>query len=187
MAALFVQISISVDGYIEDANGGLEWFTQDQAVDAFATRTLRSIDGMAFGRTAHALLAEFWKNAAEPDPSPDLPEQARLMNALPKYVLSHRALDVQWTNSQRVHVDDLVRIKREAARPIAMFAGAAAVRAALAANIVDELRLICYPVVLGAGKPLFERSGVRRNLSMTERSEFSSGAVLSRYAVPVSP
>jgi len=41
--------------------------------------------------------------------------------------------------------------------------------------------------VLGAGKPLFERSAVRRNLSMIERSEFSSGAVLSRYAVPVSP
>ena len=187
MAALFVQISVSVDGYIEDANGGLEWFTQDQAVDAFATETLRSIGGMGFGRTAHALIADFWKDPPGQDASPDLPEQARLMNALPKYVLSHRTLDVQWDNSKRVQIDDLVRIKREAARPIALFAGAAAVRAALAANVVDELRLIVYPVVLGGGKPLFERSGMRRNLSLIERSEFSSGAVLSRYAVPVSP
>ena len=50
MAVLFVQISVSIDGYIEDASGGLEWFTEDKAVEAFATETLRAIGGMVFGR-----------------------------------------------------------------------------------------------------------------------------------------
>jgi len=183
MAPLFVQISVSVDGYIEDADGGLEWFTQDKAVEAFATDTLRSIGAMVFGRTAHAMLAAFWKDPDTHDASPDLPEQTRMMNGLPKYVLTHRPLDVEWANSHPVLSADLARIKREATLPIALFAGAAAVRSALEADVVDELRVICYPVLLGKGKPLFDGSGTRRNLSLIEAREFSSGATLSRFAV----
>jgi dihydrofolate reductase len=183
MSLLFVQISVSVDGFIEDADGGLDWFTEDKAVEAFATETLRAIDGMVFGKTAHALLAQFWKDADEQDASPDLPEQARLMNGLPKYVLTHGQLAVDWENSHPVRLDDLVRIKREAARPIALFAGAEAVRAALDAGAVDELRTIRYPVLLGAGKPLFNGGGGHRDLSLIEGRKFSSGALLSRYAI----
>jgi len=187
MAPLFVQISVSVDGYIEDANGGLEWFTEDTSVDAFATETLRAIGGMVFGRTAHGLLAGFWKHAGDDDTSPDLPEQARLMNGLPKYVLTHGALDVEWEGSIPVRLDDLGRVKREATRPIALFAGASAVRAALRAGVVDELRLIRYPVLLGKGKPLFDGGDARRGLSLIEEREFTSGALVSRYAVDNSP
>jgi dihydrofolate reductase len=183
MAPLFVQISVSIDGYIEDAEGDLEWFTKVKAVEAFATDTLRYIGAMVFGRTAHALLAEFWKDPDTHDASPDLPEQTRLMNGLAKFVLTHRPLDAEWENSHPVLATDLARIKREATRPIALFAGAAAVRSALEADVVDELRVICYPVLLGRGKPLFDGSGMRRELSLTEAREFSSGATLSRYAV----
>ena len=126
MAGLFVQISVSADGFIEDADGKLDWFTEDKTAEDYATDTLRSIGGMVFGRTAHALLAEFWKNAPSDDPSPDLPEQARLMNGLPKYVLTHGTLEVDWQHSHRVTLHDLHRIKREASRPIALFAGASA-------------------------------------------------------------
>jgi dihydrofolate reductase len=187
MAVLFVQISVSVDGYIEDAKGGLDWFTGDRAVEAFATETLRTIGGMVFGRKAHALLAEFWKHAEDHDDSPDLPEQARLMNGLPKYVLTHGALDIEWEQSLPIHLHDLARIKREATRPIALFAGASAVRAALAAGVVDELRIIRYPVLLGRGTPLFDGTGDRLGLSLTDERAFTSGALVSRYAVRPRP
>ena len=75
MALLFVQISVSVDGFIEDSDGGLEWFTEDKTAEAFATETLRAIDGIVFGKTAYGLLAEFWKNAGEQDASPDCPNR----------------------------------------------------------------------------------------------------------------
>jgi dihydrofolate reductase len=187
MTRFFVQISVSADGFIEDANGGLDWFTGDKAVEDYATDTLRTIGGMVFGRTAHALLADFWKNAPADDPSPDLPEQARLMNGLPKYVLTHGALATDWENSHRVGLEDLPRITRDARRPIALFAGAAAVRAALGTGLVDELRLIRYPVLLGSGKPLFDGSGQRRRLVLAEERQFTSGAVVSRYALPDAP
>jgi hypothetical protein len=54
MAELFVQISESLDGFIDDRNGDLQRFTEDTSLDELATETLRSIDGMIFGRKARA-------------------------------------------------------------------------------------------------------------------------------------
>ncbi len=56
MAEMFLQISVSLDGYIEDRKGDIEWMTSDTSLDTLATATLRSIDGMIFGRKAHVLL-----------------------------------------------------------------------------------------------------------------------------------
>ena len=145
-------------------------------------RTLRAIDAMVFGKTAHATIAEFWKTADKQEQTPELPEQARLMRILPKYVLTHGSPCVEWENSHPIRLDDLARIKREAERPVALFAGAAAVRAALAAGVVDELRTIRYPVLLGAGKPLFDGKGKRHELTLIEDRRFD----FRRNAVAVS-
>ena len=132
MAELFLQISVSLDGYIEDRDHDIEWMTSDTSIDAVATATLQSIDGMIFGRKAHTLLAEFWPTAAETkDASRDLIVQSQLMNALPKYVLTHLAEQTGWANSHAITADNVPRLKAEAKRPIAFFAGAAAAQALL--------------------------------------------------------
>jgi dihydrofolate reductase len=185
VAEMFLQISVSLDGYIEDRNGDIEWMTSDTSLDAFATATLESIDGMVFGRKAHQLLAEFWPTAGDArDASPDLIEQARLMNRLPKYVLTTGKERTGWANSHAIRPDDVPRIKREAKRPIALFAGASAAQSLLERGTVDELRLIQYPILLGGGTPLFGDDGVRRQLKLTGSESFSSGATLQRYRFP---
>ncbi len=130
MAQLFLQISISLDGYIEDRNHDIDWMTSDTSIDAVHTATLQSIDGMIFGRKAHALLAKFWPTAGETqNASTDLIDQAQLMNALPKYVLTHGREVTGWVNSHAITAEDVPRLKAEAKRPIALFAGAAAAQA----------------------------------------------------------
>jgi dihydrofolate reductase len=182
MAELFLQISVSVDGYIEDKDGDLEWFVHDVSLDDQAIDTLRSIDGMIFGRKAHALLSEFWPDADRaPGASPALIEQARLMNALPKYVLTHGTERTGWANSRAIRTDDVPRLKRDARRPIALFAGASATQALLDRGFVDEIRLIQYPILLGGGTPLFAESGKRRPLELVDSQRFDSGATLQRY------
>jgi dihydrofolate reductase len=182
MSELFLQISVSLDGYIEDAQGDIDWMVFDASVDPFATRTLESIDGMIFGRKAHALLASFWPGAAAtPDASADLLAQTRLMNALPKYVLTHGEETTGWANSHAIRAEDVPRLKREAARPLAVFAGAGAAQSLLARGDIDEIRLIQYPVLLGGGTPLFARTGRRQELELIESSRFSSGATLQRF------
>ena len=79
------------------------------------------------------------------------------------------------------HGDDVPRLKREARRPIALFAGAEAAQALLERGFVDEVRLIRYPVLLGGGTPLFADDGTRHDLRLIGSEEFASGATLQRY------
>jgi dihydrofolate reductase len=182
MAEMFLQISLSLDGYIEDARGDIEWMTSDTSFDRFATETLQSIEGMIFGRKAHELLAQFWPTAADsPNASPDLIDQARLMNTLPKYVLTHGPERTGWANSHAITADDVSRLKHHSRRPIALFAGAAAAQSLLERNVIDEMRLIRYPLLLGGGTPLFRSDGVRRPFVFIESRDFESGATLQRY------
>ena len=182
MSELFLQIAVSLDGYIEDANGDIDWMVFDASVDPYATQTLESIDGMIFGRKAHSLLATFWPGAAETEgATAQLLAQTRLMNALPKYVLTHGEETTGWANSHAIRVEDVPRLKREAARPIAVFAGAAAAQSLLAADEIDEVRLIRYPVLLGGGTPLFDQGGRRQQLELVESRSFPSGATLQRF------
>jgi dihydrofolate reductase len=185
VAELFLQISVSLDGFIEDRDRDIEWMTSDTSFDDFVTATLQSIDGMIFGRTAHALLAGFWPTAGSASgASPALIEQAVLMNTLPKYVLTHDPEErTGWSHSQPIAVADVPRLKRESARPLAVFAGAKAAQALLEQNLIDEVRIIQYPLVLGGGTALFAVDGKRRNLRLTASERFGSGATMSRYRV----
>lgn len=185
MAPLFAQISVSLDGFIEDADKNIDWMTEDASVDALHTRTLNEIGGMVFGHTAHAAIAGFWIDAAagRMEMSPDLAQQAGRMTALPKYVLTHRSDGGEWVESHPVTLDDVARLKAEATKPIAVFAGARAIQSALGAGLVDELRLIRYPVVLGGGTPLFAEDGRRRQLVPIDREKFASGATLERFKI----
>jgi dihydrofolate reductase len=179
---LFLQISISLDGFIEDRDHDIEWMVNDTSLDALATSTLQSIDGMIFGRKAHALLARFWPTAADtPGASTDLIEQARLMHALPKYVLTHADERTGWANSHAITVDDVARLKRDASRPLAVFAGASTAQALLARDLIDEIRLLVHPVLLGGGTRLFGEDGRRRMFELTSIDSFASGTTVQRF------
>lgn len=181
MADLILQIAVSLDGYIEDSSGSIDFMESDTSLDAVHTATLRSIDGMIFGSKAHALLARFWPTAGQADGAGDaMIEHAELMNALPKYVLTHGEDTHGWTNSHPVTTEDVARLKRETRRPLALYAGAGAARALM--DQVDEIRLIQYPVLLGGGTRLFGNDD-RRALELVESHTFSSGVSLLRYRV----
>jgi dihydrofolate reductase len=183
MAKLFVQMSVSLDGFIEARDGAMDWFAGDEAFDELLTGTLRGIDGMIFGAKAHRLGAAYWPSAGETAETPEVGEQIALMNSLPKYVLTRGKDETGWVNSHVIGADDIPRLKSEAKRPIVLFAGAQAAQLALDSGHVDELRLIRYPVVLGGGTPLFAADGRRRALTLVEAQLYAGGPIVSRYRV----
>ena len=79
MGALFLHINVSLDGFIEDASGGIDWHFQDDEFEAYLLDLLGSIDGMFFGRVAHELLASYWPGAAHLS---EVSERQRAMAAL---------------------------------------------------------------------------------------------------------
>jgi dihydrofolate reductase len=101
----------------------------------------------------------------------------------PKYVLTRGEDETGWANSHVISTDDIPGLKSEAARPLALFAGAQAAQLTIAAGHVDELRLIRFPVVLGGGTPLFAADSQRRALTQVETQNFVGGPTLTRYSV----
>lgn len=165
MGNVVVTEFISLDGVIDDP-GGSEgtpaggWafrFNRGDEGDRFKHEELMAADAQLLGRVTYTGFAQAW-------PAMDGDEFGRRMNEMPKYVVSGSALDPQWQNAQRLDGDlaDGVRALKERYEGDILIAGSATLARALGdLGLVDEYRLMVYPVVLGAGKRLFDGASQR--------------------------
>ena len=179
---LFLHIITSLDGYINDDAGALDWFPADEEFEQYIDQLLESIDGMILGRLAFEQLSTFWPHAG----AEASPVQVRRMHELPKYVLSRSLAHSEWHNSLPLGDDPgaaITHLKRQSGKDLALFAGASAATSALALGVVDEIRLIVHPALLGGGTRLFDRGYPRGELRLTDTHQFASGALLLRYEV----
>jgi dihydrofolate reductase len=181
MRRLFLQINVSLDGFIEDAAGEIDWHFADAEFDAFIDATLQSIDAMVFGRVAFEKLARYWRTASPPEASE---VQVRLMHELPKYVVSDRLGRTEWNNSHTVGGDiaaAITALKQQPGGDIALFAGGGVATSFVQLGLIDEYRLIVNPVLLGAGTRLFGGGYERSDLRLIETRRFASGALVLFY------
>lgn len=106
------------------------------------------------------------------------------MNTLPKLVVSRTLAEPEWANTRVVSTDvrgEVSRFKETNDRSIAVFGSAALTGWLLREGLLDELRLMVMPVVLGAGRGLFQDASGRIGLRLIESTAFASGNVLDRY------
>ena len=187
MRKVFAQINVSLDGYIEDTGGEIDWHFVDDAFDRFISDTLRSIDAMIFGRVAFEKLAMYWPTAAEdPQASGEDSEQARLMDALPKYVVSDHIGLLEWKNSHIIRGDvaqDVARLKRQPGKDIALFGGANTISTFTTLGLIDEYRFIVNPALVGGGTRLFKGAHARVPLRLLDTRRFNSGVLVLSYVV----
>jgi dihydrofolate reductase len=180
MPEIFLSTQVSLDGYAAGPDGDLDWTdVPDAEVDELMAEQLRAIDAMVFGHTAYRLLRPYWQDG--PTERAVDREHTALMNSVPKLVLSHGEPDLSWGPAKRIGADlpaEIAELKAGNGRPVAVFAGPQVANALL--PYVDEVRLVVYPVILGAGLPLFTTAGPR--LRLVETRPFAvSGAVQLRY------
>lgn len=180
MRKLFLSIMVTLDGYACGPNGELDWIVvDDPEVSELMAEQLRAIDAMIFGHTAYRVLAEYWMDG--PTERPIDREHTRHMNTIPKLVLSRGEPELHWTPARRLGTDldaEIAALKAEDGKDIAVFAGAETARALH--PHVDEYRLLVYPVVLGAGKPIFTEA--LQHVELIGSREFkASGVVQLRY------
>jgi dihydrofolate reductase len=183
MAKLIYIINLSLDGYIEDASGGLEW-ANPQEVHAFITELLRPIGTYLYGRRVYETMA-YWDAPLIEQYPPEHREFARVWQSAEKVVFSRTLAGITTRNTrlERNFEADVIReMKRGSKHDIAV-AGAELAAVALEADLLDECRLFIHPAILGGGKPAF-RTTARRNLELLEVRRFDSGVVYAHYAVP---
>jgi dihydrofolate reductase len=170
MGRVVVSEFVTLDGVMEDPGGAEHFphggwafkFDRGEEGNKYKVDELMSADALLLGRVTYEGFAAAW-------PKMDGDEFGKKMNSMPKYVVSSTLSDPSWTNSNVISGEDLGaevnRLKDEVGE--LLVAGSAQLaQSLLGAGLVDELRLMVYPTVLGTGKRLFPEGAEPINLDL---------------------
>jgi dihydrofolate reductase len=106
------------------------------------------------------------------------------MNNIPKYVVSTTLDTVEWQNSTLIKgniAEEITRLKQQPGKDISISGSGTLVQSLLGDDLIDELRLMVHPIVVGNGKRLFEDGGDRKALKLVDSKTFNTGVVYLTY------
>ena len=178
MSKLVVTEFVSVDGVFEDPGGaeGYEhggWtFEYDRGNDLACLDELMEAEAHLLGRVTYEGFAEAWPSREG--------EFAEQLNSDPKYVVSTTLKDPEWQNTTVISGDvaeELAKLKERTDGAILVAGSGTLVRTLLEADLVDELRLMVFPTVLGRGKRLFPEGIDRLKLRLAQSKQVGSDGV----------
>ena len=188
---LTITTFLSVDGVMqgpggpdEDRSDGFDrggWLVPhwDEATDQFITGTFDKADAFLLGRRTYEIFAEYWPKVTDPED----PVAGRL-NTLPKYVVSTRLRSADWQNSKIIKGNiaaEVASLKAMPGREIQVHGSGVLARTLLENDLVDEWRLLVFPVIVGAGRRLFPDLGVATGLRLVDSRTTSSGTAIHVY------
>lgn len=187
MRTLIVSEFMSLDGVVEAPGGEpthphAGW-TMPYGTDelyAFKLRETLEAESLLLGRVTYEGFAAAW-------PERD-GEFADKMNAMPKHVVTSTLHELGWNASPLTGdvAEAVAKLKDGDGGPILVAGSATLVRTLLAERLVDELRLIVYPVTIGGGLRIFPDDRSRIDIELTDLVRFDSGAILQTYRMETS-
>ncbi len=183
MGKLIYCLNVSLDGFIETVDHGLDWALVDDELHTWFNEQTRSLDASLYGRRLYEVMAAYWPTA-ESDPAATETERefARIWNATPKIVFS-TTLDSVGPGCRLVAGDvgdRLAELRSEFSGDLEV-GGPTLASAFIERGLVDEYRLVVHPVVLGAGTPFFPTLRDRIGLRLLETHTFRSGVMYLGY------
>jgi dihydrofolate reductase len=183
MRKIFLFMMVTLDGFFEGPDHEIDWHNVDAEFNEFAVNQLHEIDTLLFGRATYQMMASFWPTpfAKENDPI-----VANLMNTTPKIVFSTTLEQAEWEHSRLVkdHIaEEIAQLKQQPGRDLAIFGSSDLAVSLIRMGLLDEVRVIVNPVVLGSGKRLFEGFNQKLPLKLLNTKTFHSGNVLLTYQV----
>ena len=169
---------VSLDGVVElSEQWTIPYFTAD--MQQVIQQGMAAADTMLMGRRTYEQMAAYWPNlTATDDPF------AEFLNTSPKLVVSTTLQSVDWQNSTLITNDvigEVARRKQQPGKDILIPGSATLVRYLLHEGLVDELRLLLFPIVFGSGERLFDGWTVRLPLRLVESQTLDSGVLSLTY------
>ncbi|CAL9465453.1 dihydrofolate reductase family protein [Streptomyces sp. enrichment culture] len=186
MRKVTYSMNVSLDGYIADASGDIDWSDPDEEVFAHFTDELRQTGVHLLGRPLYETML-YWETAEQDESlgAAEL-EWAALWKALPKVVFSRTLSTVRGTNTRLASgtlAEEIERLRAEPGDGDIAIGGATLAAEAAASDLIDEYRTMVHPVLLGGGTPYFPRHERRVNLELVESRTFGRNVVLLRHRV----
>jgi dihydrofolate reductase len=188
MGKIVISENVTLDGVVQDPTGeeGFKhggWFLQVGSNDREGFRKAAldealGAEALLLGRRSYEFLATRWPSRTG--------ELADRLNSMPKYVVSSTLEDPDWTNSTVMKgdpVDEISKLKQELNGEIVVPASRQLVHTLIENDLVDELRLMVYPFVLGAGKRLFGELSHKLPLRLVDARTVGDGLAYVTYEV----
>jgi dihydrofolate reductase len=184
MGKIVISENVSLDGVIEDPSGD-EGFGLGGWVGVIKDREetgkvlldeALGTEALLLGRRSYEFFAARWPSRGG--------KLADRLNTLPKYVVSSTLEDPDWNNSTVLEgdvVNEVSKLKQELRGEIVVYGSFRLVRTLLEHDLVDELRLMIYPVVLGAGARLFGETSDKKPMRLVETQTVGDGVALLTY------
>jgi dihydrofolate reductase len=188
MGKIVVTTNVSLDGIVQDPDGqeGFKhggWFGQfgGQDLEGWArveTEEALQSEAILLGRNSDEWFATRWRNRTG--------EWADRLNSLPKYIVSSTLGKPKWTNSTVLKDDavkEVIKLKQKIDGDILVYASFTLVRTLIGHGLVDEFRIVIFPVVLGTGERLFGESGDKTPLRLIRAQTIGEGLPFLTYEV----
>jgi dihydrofolate reductase len=184
---LTVHTFLSLDGVMqgpggpdEDRSGGFDrggWVVPfaDEEFGAVVSGWFAKIDEVLFGRRTYDMMQAFWSEVTDPD---DV--VAAALNSRPKHVVSTTLHNPSWHNSSVIAGDAVAAVEKLRAKPggeLQVHGSCGLAHTLHDAGLIDEYRLIVFPIVIGTGKRLFRDGSVPGSLTLVDSTVTSKGAV----------
>jgi dihydrofolate reductase len=171
---------VSLDGVMESPEKWQFPYFNDEMGEAIGA-AMAQADAMLMGRVLYEEWAAYW-----PQQDPEENPFAARMNGIQKYVVS-TTLDgpLGWSNSTLIGgnaaAEEISSLKQQPGEDISISGSGTLVRSLLEDDLLDELRLMVHPIVLGTGKRLFEEGGEQKALKLVDSKTFSTGVLYLTY------
>ena len=170
---------VSLDGVMGSPEEWAFSYSNDEMEEANASGMAAS-DALLLGRVTYEALAAFWPNQPGGTPMVDY------INSVPKFVVSGTLEEpLEWNNSTLIEGDEfaegIAELKRQPGKDITTIGSGALFRSLLRDRLLDELRLMVHPIVVGIGKRLFEDGEERQALELVDSKTFATGVVVLTY------
>jgi dihydrofolate reductase len=165
------------DGHFE--HGGWSFPYGDHDFAAAMTGWFGQADAFLLGRKTYEIFSSHWPRATDPaDPI------ASKLNALPKYVASTTLRSADWHNSSLLRDDvtaEIARLKEQPGNELQVHGSGGLAQTLIEHDLIDEYRLLYFPVHLGSGKKLFRDGATAAALRLTRTTTTSTGVIIATY------
>ena len=176
----------ALDGVMEDPGWTFRFSSEEQ--ERFKFDELAASDALLLGRVTYEGFAAAWPNMMEQYEGPrraELGEYAGMMNGYPKRVVSTTLEEpLGWNNSTLIVgnvAEEVAKLKQQSGRDVLIFGSGQLVNALMQHDLIDEYRLMVFPVIVGSGKRLFEGGNDTTVLRLVDTKTFGSGVVVHTY------
>ncbi len=183
MRRVIYMMNVSLDGFVEGPDGKFGWSMPDEEVHRFHNQAARQMDAFLYGRRMYETMAGYQTPGSDQSLPDYVVEYARIWRATPKIVFSS-TLKTVGENCRLVAGDaaaEVRSLKRQPGSDLAV-SGPGFASSLAQAGLVDEYRLVVFPVIVGGGKTYFPTLDQELGLRFEETRTFHGGAVYVRYA-----